>query len=77
MRGIVLAAPIYYFLPYVQLPSSSYHARDLRLVRTSYAKTIIPTLGIAYVLPTVCMFSTRFNLDTRQAWNFVWQLFPL
>lgn len=59
------------------LPPSKYHAADNRLVRISYAKTLIPAVAVAFLLPTFCMYYPGFDLHTRQGWNFVWQLFPL
>jgi hypothetical protein len=74
---IGLVAPVYYFLHYVLLSSANYHARDNRLVRTSYAKTLIPTLAIGYILPTIAMYNSSFELNPRQSWNYAWQFFPL
>jgi len=29
------------------------------------------------MVPTLCMYNPAFNVNARQGWNFVWQLFPL
>jgi hypothetical protein len=77
MKGIATIAPIYYFLHYVLLPPSKYHAADNRIVCISYAKTLIPAVALAFLLPTFCMYYPGITLHARQGWNFTWQLFPL
>jgi len=75
--GIGVVAPLFYFLHYIFTPASKFYAADNRLVRTSYAKTVIPALVLGYLIPLWAMYSPTFSLSTRQAWNFVWQFFPI
>ncbi|CZR68336.1 related to hydroxylase [Phialocephala subalpina] len=76
LKGIGLVAPLYYFLHYIQTPQEKYLAADNRLVPTVYAKTLIPAITLGYVAPTLGMF-LPFSIDTRQAINGIWQLFPV
>lgn len=77
VRGIGLIAPLYYFLHYVQSPVENYHAADNRLTQMGPVKTIIPTIIVSYILPSIAMFVAP-SLATRQWVNGVfWQPFPL
>jgi hypothetical protein len=77
LRGIGLVAPIYYFLHYIQSPLENYYAPDNRLTQVGPVKTIIPTIIITYILPSIAMFAAP-SLATRQWINGVfWQAFPL
>lgn len=70
-------APIYFFLHYVQSPMENYHASDNRLTQIGAVKTIIPTILLSYVAPTVAMFAAP-TLATRQWVNgLFWQPFPV
>ncbi|KAI9746304.1 MAG: hypothetical protein M1818_000015 [Claussenomyces sp. TS43310] len=76
-RGIGYVAPLYYFLQYVQSPLENYAAADNRMTNVAYAKTILPSIAISYVLPTVAMFAAP-SLGARQWINGVfWQPFPI
>ncbi|CZR66819.1 uncharacterized protein PAC_16720 [Phialocephala subalpina] len=75
--GIGVVAPFFYFLHYIFTPGSKFHAADNRLVQISYAKTLIPTLIFGYLIPTWAMYWPTSPLSTLQAWNFLWQLFPI
>jgi hypothetical protein len=77
VKGIGFIAPIYYFLHYVQSPLENYSAADNRMTVISSAKTIIPTIAISYILPTIAMFIAP-QLSTRQWINgLIWQPFPI
>jgi hypothetical protein len=76
IKGIGIIAPIYYFLHYVQSPLENYHAADNRLCQIGGVKTIIPSLTISYILPSIIMFAAP-SLATRQFVNGLWQIFPI
>ncbi|OBT70177.1 hypothetical protein VE03_00332 [Pseudogymnoascus sp. 23342-1-I1] len=77
LQGLGYIAPIYFFLHYVQSPLENYHASDNRLTQISAVKTIIPTILLTYVVPTVTMFAAP-TLATRQWVNgLFWQPFPV
>jgi hypothetical protein len=77
LRGIGIIAPLYYFLHYVQSPIENYHAADNRLVQMGPVKTIIPTIILSYVLPSIAMYTAP-RLATRQWVNgMFWQPFPV
>ncbi|KFZ09191.1 hypothetical protein V501_05682 [Pseudogymnoascus sp. VKM F-4519 (FW-2642)] len=77
LKGIGYVAPIYFFLHYVQSPLENYHAADNRLTQMGPVKTIIPTILLSYVLPTIGMFAAT-TLFTRQWINGIfWQPFPI
>ncbi|KFY39521.1 hypothetical protein V494_03954 [Pseudogymnoascus sp. VKM F-4513 (FW-928)] len=76
-RGIGFIAPIYYFLHYVISPLENYHAADSRLVQIGHIKTIILTIIISYIVPSIAMFTAP-TLATRQWINGVlWIPFPI
>jgi hypothetical protein len=77
--GIGRIAPIFYYLCYISLPPSKYHAADNRLVRTSYAKTLIPALTLGYIVPSILMYwpANTFSFEFLQNWNYIWQLSPI
>lgn len=75
--GIGFVAPVFYFLHYIFTPPSKFHAADNRLVQTSYAKTLVPALIFGYLIPTWAMYWPTSPLSTLQAWNFLWQFFPI
>ncbi|KAL2064309.1 hypothetical protein VTL71DRAFT_4803 [Oculimacula yallundae] len=77
LYGVGVIAPIYFFLHYVQIPSTGFHAADNRHVPMHFVKTIVPTLLLGYVVPTVAMFNPTASISTLQAWNFIWQPFPV
>lgn len=75
--GIGYVAPIYFFLHYVQSPLENYQAADNRLTQSRPIKTIIPTLTLSYILPSIAMFAAP-GLTTRQKINgLFWQPFPV
>ncbi|KFZ24305.1 hypothetical protein V502_01200 [Pseudogymnoascus sp. VKM F-4520 (FW-2644)] len=77
IRGIGFIAPIYYFLHHVLSPLENYHAADNRLVQIGDIKTIIPTIIISYIIPSIAMFTAP-TLASRQWINGVfWQPFPI
>ncbi|KUJ21599.1 FAD/NAD(P)-binding domain-containing protein [Mollisia scopiformis] len=77
IRGIGYIAPIYYFLHYVQSPLENYAAPDNRMMQMGPVKTIIPTILLSYILPSVAMFTAP-SLTTRQWVNgLFWQPFPI
>ena len=57
LYGIGFVAPIYYFLHYVQSPMENYAAADNRMCEMDAVKTIIPTIALSYVVPTLAMFT--------------------
>lgn len=70
-------APLYYFFHYVQSPLENYAAADNRLTNVGSVKTIIPTVALSYILPSIAMFTAP-GLNTRQWINgFFWQPFPI
>ncbi|KAH9219751.1 BcBOA8 protein [Leptodontidium sp. 2 PMI_412] len=75
--GIGVVAPIYFFLHYIFIPSTKFHAADNRQVPIHLVKTMLPTLVLGYVLPTVAMYWPTSPISTLQAWNFIWQPFPI
>ncbi|KAF4635287.1 hypothetical protein G7Y89_g2803 [Cudoniella acicularis] len=76
-KGLGYIAPIYFFLHYVQSPLENYQAADNRLTQMGPVKTILPTIALTYVLPSVAMFAAP-TLATRQWINGVfWQAFPV
>lgn len=77
LKGLGFVAPVYFFLHYVQSPLENYHAADNRLVQVGPAKTIIPTVALTYLLPTVAMMIAP-GLSHRQWINgLFWQPFPI
>ncbi|KAF8857859.1 monooxygenase [Acephala macrosclerotiorum] len=77
IKGIGFIAPIYFFLHYVQSPLENYAAADNRMAVISSAKTIIPTITLSYILPSIAMFVAP-KLAIRQCINgAIWQPFPI
>jgi hypothetical protein len=50
---------------------------DNRLVRTPYAKTLLPALIIGQLIPAILSYYPSFDLSTLQLFNGIWQFFPL
>ena len=77
VRGIGFIAPIYCFLHYVQSPLENYAAADNRMLQIGGVKTIIPTIVLTYIIPTIGMFFAP-GIGNRQWINGVfWQPFPV
>lgn len=75
--GAGLVYPVYFFLHYIQSPLEKYHAADNRLTQMGPVKTILPTIAISYIVPTLGMFFAT-GLANRQWINGVfWQAFPI
>ncbi|CZS93253.1 uncharacterized protein RAG0_03624 [Rhynchosporium agropyri] len=77
LYGIGVVAPIYFFLHYVQIPSTKFHAADNRHVPIHLVKAILPTLLLGYVATTIVMYYPTSSISTLQAWNHIWQPFPI
>ncbi|KAH7395488.1 hypothetical protein BKA64DRAFT_60351 [Cadophora sp. MPI-SDFR-AT-0126] len=75
--GVGVVAPLYFFLHFVLIPSTKFHAASDRHVPIHLAKTILPTLILCYVVPGIAMYWPTSHISTLQGWNFVWQLFPI
>ncbi|TVY33535.1 Citreoviridin biosynthesis protein D [Lachnellula occidentalis] len=77
IKGLGFIAPIWFFLHYVQSPLENYHAADDRLTQVGAVKTIIPTIILSYLLPSIAMCYVP-GLENRQWINgLLWQAFPL
>lgn len=77
VRGIGFIAPIYCFLHYVQSPLENYAAADNRMLQIGGVKTIIPTIVLTYIIPTIGMFFAP-GIENRQWINGIfWQPFPV
>lgn len=77
IRGIGYIAPIYCFLHYIQSPLENYAAADNRMCEMNSVKTVVPTIVLSYVVPTLAMFMWP-GLANRQWINAVlWQPFPI
>lgn len=77
VRGIGYIAPVYCFLHYIQSPLEKYAAADNRMAQIGGVKTIIPTIVISYIVPSIAMLFVP-GLANRQWINGVfWQPFPV
>ncbi|KAL2075500.1 hypothetical protein VTL71DRAFT_443 [Oculimacula yallundae] len=76
-QGIGFIAPVYCFLHYIQSPLEKYAAADSRMLQISGAKTIIPTLVLSYVVPTLAMFFMPGQANRQWINGVVWQFFPI
>jgi len=76
MFGIGRVAPLFYFLHYIQSPLSQFTAFDQRLINVAATHTAVSAVIIAYLIPTVAMFSVP-DFAARLHINAVWQLFPV
>jgi hypothetical protein len=76
LRGIGVVSPIYYFVYYVFLPVEKMQASDMRLGRLNYATVLLPTLVLTYYIPIYAMLDWP-TLAGREAWLFLWQMFPV
>jgi hypothetical protein len=77
--GIAYVAPIYFFIQYVERSpvTPSVDGRRGMMIRRKELKTILPTIGLAYILPSVATFAVP-GLVNRQWINGVFfQPFPL
>ncbi|RDL35444.1 Uncharacterized protein BP5553_07375 [Venustampulla echinocandica] len=76
-KGLGFIAPIYFFLHYIQSPLENYQPAENRLTNMRAVKTIIPTIVLTFLLPTIVMMAAP-QLEGRQWVNgLFWQLFPL
>lgn len=69
--------PIYYFLHYVQSPLENYAAGGSRTVDIVTAKTIIPTIVLSYLVPTVAMYTVPGIVNRQWINGLFWQAFPI
>lgn len=70
-------APLFYFLTYITLSQKRFTVPTSRHVPARYAKTLLPALMFGYIIPSIGSFYSSFSLSSKQAWNFIWQLFPV
>lgn len=77
LYGIGVLGPLYFFLHYIFIPSTRFHAADNRHVPLHLAKIILPILVLGYLVPTMAMYWPTSAITTLQSWNYVWQLFPV
>lgn len=75
--GIGVVAPLYFFLHFVLIPSTKFHAADNRHIPIHLAKTILPTLILGYAVLSAGMYWPTSSISTLQGYNFAWQLFPI
>jgi hypothetical protein len=77
IKGLGFIAPIWFFLHYVQSPLENYQAADNRLTQVGAVKTIIPTIILSFIIPSIAMCYVP-GLHNRQWINgLFWQAFPL
>ncbi|RYO88713.1 hypothetical protein DL764_008700 [Monosporascus ibericus] len=69
------AAPVYFFVHYVQCSPDRFAAPDNRLVPRHYAKTILAAVAVGYILPAASLlFADRTH---PRVFERVWQVCPL
>lgn len=77
IKGLGYIAPIWFFLHYVQSPLENYQAADNRMTQIGAVKTIIPTVVLSFILPSIAMCVVP-GIENRQWINgLLWQAFPL
>jgi hypothetical protein len=75
--GGAYIAPLYFFIHYVESDILRYSSAEMRRVEKLNFKTILLTIGIAYVVPALLMFRVH-GLENRQWINGVFfQPFPI
>jgi hypothetical protein len=76
LLGVGVVSSLYYFLYYISTPIEKFKATDMRLTRLNYSLAILPVLIVCYYTPVFAMlyWPTR---SGREAWLFLWQMFPL
>jgi hypothetical protein len=52
-------------------------SKNAASIPTHYASTILPALLFGYIIPSIGTFYPSSSLSSRQAWNFIWQFFPI
>lgn len=75
-KGIGVIGPLYYFFLYAFTPIEKFKATDMRLTKLNYSLAVLPTLLLAYAIPTYAMLYWS-TLSGRQTWLFFWQMFPI
>ncbi|KAL7272110.1 hypothetical protein RUND412_005105 [Rhizina undulata] len=74
-------APVFYLLHFLQINGARIHHRpNYRHVPLEYAKTLLPTLILGFLIPTILMYAPKSlisDLRTRQLCTAIWQPFPL
>ncbi|KAK0726552.1 hypothetical protein B0T21DRAFT_413877 [Apiosordaria backusii] len=74
--GVGIIAPLYLYTHYILSPIENFAARDKRLTNTRWSYAALPAIFLGYLIPLLgFLFSP--NLEQRQSWLFVWQLFPI
>jgi hypothetical protein len=68
---------MYYFMTYIQSPASTYFTAEKRRVYKKELETILPTIGIAYIVPTVAMFAVPGLVNKQWINGVFFQPFPL
>jgi hypothetical protein len=68
---------IYAFLHYIQNSPSNFVAADQRYVHKKYAQALLPTLIIAYVVPTLFILFFAQKFQSFGDLILAWQLFPI
>jgi hypothetical protein len=75
--GIGVLMALYCFMHYIQSPIENFRARDMRLTSMGYTTSVLPVLILAHYIPNFASFSTHLDPQTRHAWNWIWQPFPI
>jgi hypothetical protein len=76
LKGAGIIMPAYLFLHYLTTAPKNYPAADHRFTNIAYAKTIVPALTFAYMVPSAVMYFYP-DILARQYSNVFWQLFPV
>ncbi|KAN0110119.1 hypothetical protein V8E51_006506 [Hyaloscypha variabilis] len=77
LLGIGQVFPLFYFLTSITLSPTRLTSKNAASIPFHYASTILPALLFGYIIPSIGTFYPSSPLSSRQAWNFIWQFFPI
>ncbi|KAF2824862.1 FAD binding domain protein [Ophiobolus disseminans] len=75
--GIGVLMAVYCFVHYIQSPIENFNAKDMRLTDMGYTASVLPVLILAHYIPNLGSFLPFIDPQTRHAWNWIWQPFPV
>jgi hypothetical protein len=76
LLSVAVFGPLYYFLQYLQLSLHETTQSNNRDIDPTCAYTLLAALAAAHYIPAYASFLVP-DLQERQWWNAVWQIFPI
>lgn len=74
--GGAVIIPLYYLASMIPSSRASYWSPTARAVSISYARALLPSLFVGFLIPTALIYMPYGNLSTTQGYVALWQPSP-